>query len=345
MRNPAGGWRLRGLLCLALAAALAATERRDGTVSFSDGTTWQGAIALAPGAKLQLHDGHAVLLLDPAQVLELRFAPEVETMERAFSMPEPGRPVRVETGEPYPVRHLRAQVLLAGGERVPGHLYATALSIDLPDDGGGTERRKLPLPAKQRGKPGQRLDQLAYVSRIAFAEAEGTTGRGAAVRVAAGADELGAALRDGLVPLPVRAGDGLFRLPAPAGAEMLWAARRDGVAAVGWPAGDDALLARIRDQLPGLDDFFEGRQAVAAHRAGDDVLSLMLLTREARTTDGANKPWHVEAWRWRLDGDRALLAGRVCLLRGRTGPPPAVRIMPAWAAQRAAAELALEGWP
>lgn len=337
---------MKTLVLLLLAVTLAAVERRDGTVSFSDGTQWQGAIALAPGAKLQLHDGNAVRVLDAAQVLEIGFAPEVETMERAFSMPEPGKPIRVETGDPYPVRHLRVDVLLAGGERVPGHLYATALSIDVPGaDAAEPERRKLPLPAKQRGKPGQRLDQLTYVTRVAFAATDTSTARGASVRVAAGADELGAALLDGLVPLEARARDGLFVFAAPAGAEMLWAARRAGTVAVGWPAGDDALLARIRAQLPNLDDFFEGKQALSARMAGDDALSLMLLTREARTTDGPNKPWHVEVWRWRLDGDRALLAGRVSLLRGRSGDPPEVRPIAAWAQQRAAADVTLEGWP
>lgn len=336
---------MRGLLCLALTATVAATERREGTVAFSDGTVVQGDIALASGAKLQLHDGNAVRILDPTLVTEIRFAPEQETMERAFSMPEPGKPIRVETGEAYPLRHLRVQVLLRSGERLAGHLYATGLTIDVPGaDGAEPERRKVLLPAKQRGKPGQRLDQLVYVSQVAFAVGEGDIARRLTVR--GGAGELGAAAIDGLVPLEVTGTDGVYTVGAPLGSAVIWAALHDSVAVVGWPSDDVELTRRITAQVPNLDDFFDRKEVLATRQIGDDVFSLMRLTRLDRTTDGPHKPWHVEVWRWRLDGERSLIAGRVCLLRGRSGKPPEVRTTPAWCeVQPVDGVLTLEGWP
>jgi len=155
-------------------------------------------------------------------------------------------------------------------------------------------------------------------------------------------DELGAAAVDGLVPL--RVGDGT--VDDPLGSPVVWALRVVARAAVGWDGDDAALHSRIQAAADLLDDFFDRKEALAAHAAGDDVLSLMRLTRERHTTDGPNRPWHVEVWRWRLDGDRSLIAGRVCLLRGSDGKPPVVELRPVWANLAPVAGVYhLEGFP
>jgi hypothetical protein len=302
------------MLCAVLGAA-------DGTVTFSDGTVWTGTVALASGAKLQLHDGKAVRTLDPAQVAGLVFAPRAESMERAFSMPEPGKPIRIETGEAYPLRQLAVRVRLTDGTSLAGNLYATALTVLV-----GEEKRKLPLPSKQRGKPGERLDQLVYVQQVRFGDAADAGSKHLRVRAAAN-DELGAAALDGLVPL--RIADGT--VDDPLASPVVWAMRVGGQAAVGWDGDDAALRQRIQTAADQLDDFFDRKEVVAARLAGDDVLSLMRLARERHTTDGPNRPWHVEVWRWRLDGDRSLIAGRVCLLRGTDGKAPGIVLRSTWA--------------
>ena len=235
------------MLCALLTAA-------EGTVTFSDGTTWQGSIALAGGAKLQLHDGHAVRVLDPAQVAELVFAPRQESMERAFSMPEPGKPTRVETGEAYPLRQLAVRVRLADGTALSGNLYATALTVQVAD-----EKRKLPLPAKQRGKPGERLDQLVYVQRVLFSSGA-ETARRLELRSATPMDELGAAALDGLVPLRIARGV----VDDPLGSPVVWAARSGARAAVGWEGDDPELRARLQTAVAQLDDFFDRKEVLAA---------------------------------------------------------------------------------
>jgi hypothetical protein len=320
---------IRVLLLSLLAMVAFAVERRPGSVTFSDGNAWQGDIALASGAKLQMHDGNAVRILDPALVSEIRFVPEKESMERAFAMPEPGKPIRVETGEAYALRYLRVQVLLRSGERIDGHLYATGITIDV---------------AGADGAEPERLDQLLYVTKVAFSTGEGDVAQ--RLTVHGGAGELGAAAIDGLVPLDVTGTDGVYTVGAPLGSAVQWAALREHVAVVGWPADDVELTKRIAAQLPNLDDFFDRKEVLATRQSGDDVLSLMRLTRTAHTTDGPNKPWHIEVWRWRLDGERSLIAGRVCLLRGRSGTPPEVRTTPAWCDVKPVdGVLTLEGWP
>ncbi len=311
----------RAGLMLALVTMLIAAEPRPGSVTFSDGTVWEGAISLASGAKLTMHDGRAMRTLDPAQVAELAFAPRQESMERAFSMPEPGKPIRVETGEAYPLRQLAVRVRLADGTAIAGHLYATAMRVLV-----GDEQRKLLLPAKQRGEPGQRLDQLVYVQRVCYADGGAGTARRFSVQLAT-VDDIGVAAVDGLVPL--RVGEGT--VDDPLGSPVIWALRVGARAAIGWDGDDATLRTRTQTAAEALDDFFDRKEVVAARQAGDDVLSLMRLLRERHTTDGPNRPWHIEVWRWRLDGDRALIAGRVCLLRGTDGKLPEIILQPAWA--------------
>ena len=341
MKQEAGGWRLaaarRTLLLLVLVLTLGAVEGRPGTVTFSDGTVWTGSLAMASGARLQLHDGKAVRIIDPATVTELVFAPREESMERAFSMPEPGKPIRVETGESYPLRQLVVRLHLGDGTVIAGHLYATGLTVTGADD----EKRKLPIPAKQRGKPGQRLDQLVYVQSVRFADGGTAAARRLGLRHA-GADEVGAAALDGLVPLEIKAGS----VADPLGSPVLWALRVGPRAAVGWDGDDPALRARLSFVVSTFDDFFDRLEVVAARASGDDVLALMRLSRERKTTDGPSLPWHVEVWRWRLDGERSLIAGRVCLLRGSDGKPPVVELHPAWATLTPIEGVyTLEGWP
>jgi len=213
------------------------------------------------------------------------------------------------------------RVRLADGTSLAGNLYATALTVLV-----GEDKRKLPLPSKQRGKPGQRLDQLVYVQQVRFGDAAAGAPKRFAVQLAT-VDEIGAAALDGLVSLRVGKGT----VDDPLGSPVAWALRVGTQAAVGWDGDDPALRTRIQTAADQLDDFFDRKEVVAARLAGDDVLSLMRLARERHTTDGPNRPWHVEVWRWRLDGERALIAGRVCLLRGMDGKPPEIVLRATWA--------------
>ena len=341
-------------LLTVLASVLAAADGREGSVQFSDGSTWQGTIGMASGARLQLHDGTRMRELDPATIRELRFFSEHESSERAFAMPEPGKPIRVETGEPYPLRQLRVQVQLVSGEVIAGHLYATAMSVTVPaaDAAADPERRKLVLPAKQRGQPGQRLDQVVFAQRISFSGATGdATTSMLSVTVAGGADELGAVARDGLVPLGVMVRDGSFTVDPALGSPVVWAARRGLRVAASWPTDDAALHARLVALLPEINDFFEDRQVIAAWQppASPDAYSLLLLTRHGGNTNEPKQPWHVEVWRWRLAEDgRGMVAARAALLRGLTAPGealPSVSLQPAWDAVTVTnGTLTLNGW-
>ncbi len=91
-------------------------------VTFSDGSTIRGDVRLVPGGELRFHDGTNFRTLAPAQVREIRVQPTSERLVRAFAMPEPGKAIRVESGEPYPWRELAVIIGLASGESLQGDL-------------------------------------------------------------------------------------------------------------------------------------------------------------------------------------------------------------------------------
>src|SRR5208283_1859805 len=120
----------RVCLILALALAVSAAEPRPGTVTMSNGETFTGMVSPIAGATLQFHDGTNLRILDFARLRELRLIPDKEEMVKHFRMPEPGKAFKEELGQPYPLRTLKAQVMLTDGETLHGHLYFTALVVE-----------------------------------------------------------------------------------------------------------------------------------------------------------------------------------------------------------------------
>lgn len=308
-------------LLAALAAASdarAADAPRPAVIQFSDGASVTGNVSLTPGSELKLHTGRELRTLTLATVGELRVAPEKESMERQWRFVEAGRTEKKEWGEPYPVRHLRTTVLTRGGGAVTGHLYTTVLYVEAES---GT--RKVLLDAKQKGKPGDALDSLLYVAGVRFTDAAAAVSGSVRLKLGQGANGLTALTRPALLrlePAHEASATGEVDLPSPLGAPVILCTRVDGVLRVGWPAArDEVLEARLREGMGQVRDFFDERDVLGACREGDDLYSLMLLSRRGHTTldAAASQPWRLEVWRWRESGDgKLLVAGRGYFQRG-----------------------------
>ncbi len=296
----------------------------DTGVVYSDGSRVDGEVRVAPGGQLRFHDGTTLRDLDPQAVRELRLVPTAEQLLRAFSMPEAGKTLRVETGEPYPQREFTAVIGLRDGSELHGHLYATALLVAGPD-----EDIKVVLPAKQQGKPGQRLDQLIYPSRVVFTAAAPLHDAGPRrVRLASGtADDLGLVTRDSLAPLIATIDPaGGWTCEPLLGSALYAAVTRGPAIAVGWEGDEPALHQQIVKVLPDIRDYYEDKRLIAVRPVGGAVTggspqidSLMLLIRRGGGTNGPQNPWHVEVWRWTCDAadpSRCLLSSRGVLARG-----------------------------
>ncbi len=353
----ARSWPATISLALAAFSALVGEDARPGSVQLSDGTAFSGAVALIPGGSLQLHDGKKVKSIDFARVRELRLLPGQEHLEKNFRMPEAGKAFREEVGEPYPVRELAAQIELLDGSTITGHLGTTALTVDItaadakPDD--PPQRRKVILPAKQQGKPGEGFAVLVYPQRIRFSDGGGAAAAPTRLHLASGdVESLAVLSRDGLAVLDSqRTGPGLFTFESPLGAAVFLAVRAKLRIAVGWPApGDPALSGVIAQGVKDASDFFDDRVLLGAWRpeGASDAFALVRLYRRGEAVDSPERPWHVEIWRFHLGDDgKVMLAGRGNLFRGVTANDqglPTVTLSPAlWSAHERDGEWLVEG--
>ena len=300
---------------------------RPGVIEFSDGKSLEGNITLTPGKQLQLLDGAQQRGLGLERVREIRIAPEEETMERAWRFLEAGKPAKEFTGPPYPVRHVKATVVLADGATVRGHLFTTVLYIE-----GREETRKVILYAKQRGAEGQTLAQLSYPSLVRFTDA--VAPGEARVRVTLRLPGLGHATElmgltlGSLVSLAAHptGQPAEYDMTAPLGEPVLLGCQTGHEIIMGWSnAAPAKVVARIKEGVNDAEDFFDGKELLGVYddEPAGNVYSLMLLSRRGATTLGGDKtqPWRVSVWRWKYDPEtnQLMLAGRGDLFRGILG--------------------------
>ena len=312
------------LLAWAVLAAPGAEEPRDGRIEFSDGSAVEGKISLTPGGALKIESGPQIRVLDLARVREIRLAPESEEMDRNWRFKEAGQTAKEFFGEPYPVRFLKATVLLAGGESFSGHLYSTVLYVE-----GAETTQKVLLLYKQRGDEGQSLKSLVYPARISFGGAAAADAGTVALRLKwpgfGPASQIAALTRGALVRLAVTpAGPaGEFKMTSPLGQEFFLAIRTGGKIVAGWPEEKDGkTLAQVQNALPKSEDFFDDRRVLGVLRdpAAGDIYSLILAARKGPTTleQTQSQPWRLEIYRWKTEegSDRLMLAGQDYLFHG-----------------------------
>lgn len=298
---------------------------RPGTLSFSDGTSFDGAISLTPSYTLTLHDGKNPHSIPLESVREIRFAPEKEERVKAWRFKEAGQALKEEWGEPYPVRHLAATVLLREGETWTGHLHTLPLYVTAT---GAT--RRFVIQAKQRGAPGETLESLVYPLSVRFDDDPAASNRMARLTLRPDPGEGAAicALTQGtLVRLPGRrpAAGQPFRIGAPLGAPLFVAIQKGDTLTVAWTnQAEPDIVAAATQAVAIARDFFDSRTVLGVRRDGEQVYALVMLTRAGHTTleARASQPWRLEVWRFKMEPEsrKVMLAARNWFFRGITEP-------------------------
>lgn len=320
-----------GLLVALLLLVAGSVHARPGMVEYSDGHSVTGNVTLTPGKQIQFLDGTQQRAFGLEQVREIRFFAEEETLERKWRFIAAGKADKEFTGQPYPVRHVKATVALADGGTITGHLFTTVLYVE--DAEGAC---KIILLAKQRGEEGQTLAQLVYPSRISFTDKAGQAGVQLTVKLGSSPDEFMGMALGSLTRLNARRAEaGQYTMAAPLGEELLLGWRKGNDILVGWATNAEAkVVTRVREGVKDAEDFFDGKELLGVWHdaAAGNVYSLMLLHRQGGTTLGGAKsqPWRVSVWRWKYDPEtnQLMLAGRGDMFRGIIGPGdtlPAVR--------------------
>ncbi|MDD5677418.1 MAG: hypothetical protein PHW60_05410 [Kiritimatiellae bacterium] len=326
MVNPTYGWfAIVCLVCLLGSPLPAAEPGLPGTIQFSNGDRLEGKISLTPNTAFILHGRTQVWTVALNRIREIRCTPEKEELVRAWRFPEAGQTRKEYYGDPYPIRHLQTTIL-TGQEILRGHLLTTVLYVEAPD-----RTRKVILYAKQRGKEGETLVELAYPTSILLHPAADAPERGESTRIPwAGTGgppaELSALTQPALVRLAGQRNPKTndYVLPPTLGNRIFLAVKSGAVIHVGWPSATNvALTAQVTNALIQAKDFFDVRDLLGVFRdnaSRDDIYALILLSRRGTTTfDGdRTQPWRLSVWRWKCDLTdlRLMLAGRGDFFRG-----------------------------
>jgi len=298
-------------------------------------------------------------------IKEIRFLPEKESLERKWRFIEKTKynektgeadytPAKKEfLGQPYPVRHLQAQVHFNSAEVMQGHLYTVSVYLERND-----RTSKYVLRSKQRGQAGQGLDDLLYINRIKLLD----EGRQFPVQLtlrfvdknAGDVQAVSAVTKGGLTPLPGQPGDQQrqWSLASTFGEAFWVAVQRKDLYQVGWPVTQDqALLALTDDHLQRQRDFYNDKALLGIYWDQDqqEVLALVNLRRRHADTHfgaiggewdqeagGIVEPWRLSVWRWTYNPSTKvmMLIGRGTFFRKilrPTDPTPRVELAPALA--------------
>jgi hypothetical protein len=324
----------------AMVSAIVRADGRPGTIQFSDGKTLAGALSLTPGKQLRVYitDTTAVSIA-LAEVKEMRFKVEKEEMRRGFYFPNPGQAAQAQTDDTYPVRYLSAEISLADGKTVAGHLMTTTLYVE-NDDG----TKKIVLMAKMTGEDNAKIDDLVYPTDIRLEAG-----------AAAGASQIDLT-QAGFVPLHppvIFAKPDLKLLPAAqVEGKPIWTVATDHPVSilfsveaadgihVAWPmepvlAADPTVKQIVEAALVNMHDFFDTRNVLACSLEDEDVYTLVMLSRVGPTDSfkAGRIPWSLVAMRWKYDADakKVVLLNRTNLVVGRAennSPLPAVLKQP-----------------
>lgn len=158
--------------------APAAGECVPGTVTLSDGKELSGRLWLTPGKLMEICDLDAKEWkeLKLSEIRTMRSEVRSEKMEEKWRWKEHGSDEKVRSGKSYPRRWLDHVVRLRDGSSFRGRLKGTVLYVG---PAGDTEKKKTKLFLRQydRGKEGQSLEQLVYVTGIVIGENEENAAR------------------------------------------------------------------------------------------------------------------------------------------------------------------------
>jgi hypothetical protein len=101
--------------------------------------------------------------IPPAAVLSLTAVVDEEQLLPRWRWKGMGEPEKVYTGQTYPFRRFRWRFRLADGRTMTGSVKGQPIWMQAPD---GERIGPLLLHERQKGKPGQTLDDLPYLRRL-----------------------------------------------------------------------------------------------------------------------------------------------------------------------------------
>jgi hypothetical protein len=150
-------------------------DSRRATVVFSDGKKHAGLLWLTPGKRLKIFDRakQEYREFNLHEVVAVKVDPEEEVMERVWRWKENASDEKVYTGETYPWRKYVTTLTVRDAEgkqtTVTGDVTAELYLEEKP----GEKPMRVVLYRRDKGKVGEKLSDLIYVTAVNFDEGKG----------------------------------------------------------------------------------------------------------------------------------------------------------------------------
>jgi hypothetical protein len=308
--------------CISLSGEEAKSD--IGKVFFSNGEEWVGTLSMTQDNKLQINTDLGMKFLLLEQIREMKFIPEKQIMEQKWFLPEAGKPHKEKNGAPYPVQHLRAEIILKTGEKLSGHLYSSVLYLYSADG----EKKRIVLMSKQRGKEGETFKNLLYPERIILSDGtEKAVGNNMVIEIPKNylhqGYEISALNIPDLLNVKITEDKDTIIANGEFAEGIFVALKKDNEIIVFWETEkDEELFEKLKNGVAEMKDFFDHRELKAVYwpNKGSTVFSLTLMLREGKTSLNAEKsnPWRLMIQRWKYDAEsgKLLLSGNGWLFRG-----------------------------
>jgi len=275
--------------------------KRQASVLLSNGKVAEGTLLLTPGRDFRLvgipsEQGAKfgkVRSFNLNIVKEITFSPYREFYRKHFRF-ERGTARKIYEGDPYPILEPKCTVVFNSGEKRSGILHSTVIYLKEkdPDTGITLKNRKFILKSKQKGKPGQKLSDLVYVTRIRMLDEGDKIAKSLDIELLSldpkSAGDLKAMTRETLTSVPVKAGqdDGKTKIFATFGENVFLATRIGDRYVAGWPEEGTRrtkLFESVEKEFMKLVDYYNERKllGILPMEGGRKMLTLARLRRQA----------------------------------------------------------------
>lgn len=139
-------------------------DARSAVITLSDGSTLRGTVSTTPDKPIRIWDDRNETYRDIPLRLIRSFEAHVlwERDEPEWRFIDSGSDIKEQTGRTYPARELQYTVTLVNDQTLRGGIVAPLYYQPTDSD----RRQTLVLNKRQKGDPGQTLDELIYLKQV-----------------------------------------------------------------------------------------------------------------------------------------------------------------------------------
>jgi len=285
-------------------------------ITFADGSAIEGKLSLMGSRPIFLswqdstrsHNSRNLRLED---ILQITQTVESAKMEKPWMFKESGKTEKVYFDGEYPLINFTTEILLVNGELLRGRIIAVAFRFKGP----GTPS-KLFLQRQIKGKTGQKMDDLRYISKIELANKPA----GKTEPVRGSVSGIGKLLQatavdaERNVVLHAEIKGDSFTFPAMLPGKYDLFLLTDEAVFSGF-AGKTPVPETIRKNVKLADDFFNDRFILAFDGARTLIYKRRSSFYASQKHVKGGFIWHLELWNWHAAGNEWKLDSRDLVLR------------------------------